>query len=637
MKRGTQFAVMAVMAAGIATMDASAQSASSSNPFSRLFGGGKEQPVTNDKGEIIGPPVKLDFVIVDGDEKLEKPIRSASLIGGALAEDRVTGQDILAAARGDYARILGVMFDQGYFSAIIDITLDGVEAAEIAPLDAPDYIGEVVVTVDPGPRFAFGRADLAPLAPGMQVLRAYRVGEPAGTGTIKKATSQAISDWRDASHAKAAVADQEIIADHEVARLESRVDLDPGPLVTFGPLHTTGNERLSTRRLLKIAGHPEGETFTPEKLEDMRKRLRRSGIFSAITLVEAETLNPDNSMDVGLTVVEQKLRRIGAAFEISNVDGAMLSAYWLHRNLLGGGERFRVDAQVGDVDTTTNGDGLDYSFGVRIERPATLNPDTTGYFRVRLDEENEPEYYLKSAEVGLGFAYIRNERLTADIELQYAADRIRYGDDEFDYQVIALPGSVIWDRRDDIKNAREGFWLSGGATPFLGFQDTGSGLQMTVEGRVYHSVMTDDRLTFAGRARLGTVFGPDILDVPPTYLFFSGGGGSVRGQPYESLGFDIPLEGSTDEAFVGGQSILTLNFEARYRIGEKLGAVAFFDAGQIWDDSAWQGARKWHAGTGVGVRYDTRVGPLRFDVATPIHGNDNDSKVQLYLGLGQAF
>ena len=114
-------------------------------------------------------------------------------------------------------------------------------------------------------------------------------------------------------------------------------------------------------------GLPEGERFDPEEVEDVRKRLRRSGVFSAITLEEAETLNPDGSMDINLTVVEQKPRRIGAGFEISSTDGAMVSAYWMHRNLLGGGERLRIEGEVKDVGSDTSGkdERISISFNYR--------------------------------------------------------------------------------------------------------------------------------------------------------------------------------------------------------------------------------------------------------------------------------
>ena len=304
--------------------------------------------------------------------------------------------------------MLGVLYDEGYFSAIINITLDGVEAANIAPLDAPDYVGQVVVAVDPGPRFEFGRAELGPLAPGTAPIEAYAVGEPAGTGVIKRATSRAISDWREASHAKARVAGDEIIADHNVSQLESRVDLNPGPAVTFGRLHATGNERLLTRRLLKIAGYPEGENFHRQAGRHAQAPAPLGCVFRDHA-GRGEAAQPRQLDGCGADRRGQKPRRIGAAFEISSIDGAQVSAYWL-RNLLRGGERFRIEAGVGDI--SADADEKDYSFGIRIDRPATLSPDTTGYINLQFSEDNEPDYYERKAEFAIGFNHIESERLS---------------------------------------------------------------------------------------------------------------------------------------------------------------------------------------------------------------------------------
>ena len=43
----------------------------------------------------------------------------------------------------------------------------------------------------------------------------------------------------------------------------------------------------------------------------------------------------------------------------------------------------------------------------------------------------------------------------------------------------------------------------------------------------------------AGRAQLGAMFGGSLLGTPRDYLFYSGGGGTVRGQPYQALGVEI--------------------------------------------------------------------------------------------------
>ena len=130
----------------------------------------------------------------------------------------------------------------------------------------------------------FHQMSLYMLNEGRDLPEDYRVGEIARTSDMRTAARQGVTGWRDHGHAKAEVAQTEIIADHEIHRVESRIALSPGPQVRFGQLRATGNQRLSTRRLYKIAGFPEGERFDPEKLEQVRKRLRRSGIFSAIMI-----------------------------------------------------------------------------------------------------------------------------------------------------------------------------------------------------------------------------------------------------------------------------------------------------------------------------------------------------------------
>lgn len=628
-KAGTAAAIVLGVGAGMVVAQSSGSSSSgssSSSPFSGLFGGSKGNDASS---------VDLDFQMHGGDDGLLKAIRNTSLLVSAQDEGRVTGQDMLAAARGDYARILGVLYDEGYYSGLIDIKLDGVEAASIAPLDAPQIVRKVVVSVAPGPVFKYSRADIAPVAPGTDLPSGYAKGEISRTGDMKSAATSGVEGWRNVGHAKAEVAETDIVADHVTNRVDSRITLAPGPELRFGRLTIRGYKRLDPRRLRKIAGFPEGQRFDPEELEDVRKRLRRSGVFSAITLTEADYIGPDNTLDVDLLVVEQKLRRLGAGFEYSNTEGLSLTGYWINRNLFRGGERLRVDAGVADIGGDT---GMDYSLGVRLDRPATINADTTAYVLAEVKKEQEDDYDLKSGTFGLGFLWQPDDELTADIALQYRALQVDDDSGRTDFRLLALPMSVEWDQRDDSTDARRGYWLSGGLVPFVGLQDeTGTGAQALAEGRAYYSFGAGDRFTLAGRARLGSVFGSDIEETPRDYLFFSGGGGTVRGQPYESLGVEV-IQGPDGPVKTGGLSVVNLTAELRVQIREKIGMAVFADAGRVWTDNGFSGDSDWHAGAGAGIRYKTPIGPLRFDLAVPVGGGyDDDSGLQVYIGLGQAF
>ena len=627
-RHGVARAAMLVAVAGVLGSGALAQSlgsaSPSSSPFAKLFGGKSNED----------SPVDLEIRVDGADDGLSGLIRNSSLIASALDENRYTGQDVLAAARGDYARILGTLYARGYYSAVINILLDGREAAGIAPLDAPATVRKVLVTVQTGPVFKFSQAAIGPLAPGTKLPSDYREGRTAGTDTIKDAAAAGVSAWREASHAKARVADKQIIADHNANTVASQILLAPGPRVTFGRLQMSGYDRMDPRRLAKIAGFPTGEAYDPEKLETVRKRLRRAGVFSAITLTEAEALGPGNTLDVDLAVVEQKPRRIGGGFEISNDNGAQLSAFWMHRNLLGGGERLRIDGAVSDIGSRHS--GRDYALDLRIERPATITADTTAFVETGVARMREPDYDFDVAYMGLGFTRIYSDRLTANLGLRYQVGRYRDETGKYTFRLLSLPVSATWDKRDNMTDAKRGHWLSGEVVPFYGFGETGSGAQIKAEARGYFTPTSFDKLTLAGRVRLGSVVGPDLRETPRDFLFYSGGGGTVRGQAFQALGVEVLTNEDGDLVKTGGMSLATISGEMRYQLREKIGLVGFVDAGQVWTGGAFGGDSDWHAGAGVGVRYSTPIGPIRFDLGVPLHGGEKN-KVQLYLGLGQAF
>lgn len=555
---------------------------------------------------------------------------SASLTresGGASITDP---QGLFASARADYGRLLGVLYAEGYYSGTISIRLDGREAAEIAPLDAPGAISALDLIVTPGPRFVFSTAQVAPLAPGTTLPEGFAPGQPARSGAIVDAATAGVEGWRKEGHAKAAVAGRDIVADHRETTLEARVALDPGPRVRFGTLHITGQDRMNPRRLAKIAGFPSGEVFDPEQLDQVRARLRRTGIFSAVTLTEAEALSPGLTIDATLSVVEQKPHRIGFGGELSSLDGLNLSGYWLHRNLLGGGERLRFDAEVTGIGGTTG--GADYTLGARIDRPATFTPDTSAFVETELSRLVEEDYTANSFSIGMGLSHIFNDRLSGEAGLRYAISKVDEDGSSRTFRQLALPMTLTWDGRDNALDATDGYYLAAEATPFLGFGITGSGAQLKADLRGYRA-LGSERFVLAGRAQVGAVYGSSLIETPREYLFYSGGGGTVRGQPYQALGVNV-LKGGLQRT--GGTKFLALSGELRADVSERWGIVAFYDAGYVSAVDFFDDTGDWHAGAGLGLRYNTGIGPIRLDVAAPVSGNTGEG-MQIYLGIGQAF
>ena len=193
---------------------------------------------------------------------------------------------------------------------------------------------------------------------------------------------------------------------------------------------------------------------------------------------------------------------------------------------------------------------------------------------------------------------------------------------------------LTWDRRDQPNDATKRFLMDFEVKPFLGFGDTEDGARLTFDLRGYRALDENKRFVVAARVQGGSIMGASPLGAPRDQLFYSGGGGTVRGQPYQSLGIEVATPGGPVET--GGTTFLGGSVEGRLRINDTYGAVAFFDIGTVSDGGLGDGGGQVHSGAGIGLRYQTGFGPLRVDLATPIGGTTGDG-VQVYVGLGQAF
>ncbi len=576
---------------------------------------------------------RIEFLAPGASDDLREDLRGASLLLAAKRDKITDPQDLFAAARAEYSRLLGTLYANGHYSGVIKVLIDGREAASIAPLDAPSKIARIEIFVDPGPAFAFSRAEIAPLARGTIVPRAFAVGLPAQSGVIREAVTTGIEGWRTAGHAKASVASQDLSADHSNNTLSANVILAPGQKLRFGKLVITGQDRMRERRIRKIAGLPEGEVFNPADLARAAERLRRTGIFSSVSLTEDAQVTAPDQLGITATVVEEKLRRYSFGAEIASFDGLDLTGSWLHRNLLGGGERLEVAAEIANIGAQAS--GLDYTLGVTIDRPATLSPDTNAHFHFDIARLDEQDFNADTLSTGIGFSHIFTERLSARIGLDYEYSQGSDTSGDFLYRNLSLPIGAVWDKRDSKTDATRGFYLEAEVKPFLGFGTTDSGARLTFDTRAYRGFGETNGVVVAGRLQGGAILGSSLLGTPRDFLFYTGGGGTVRGQPYQSLGVNVLQVGLSDVQ-TGGSYFLAASAEVRTKITEKIGVVGFVDVGQVSVGGFNDPSSDWHAGAGLGLRYATGFGPIRLDVAAPVGGTTGEG-VQIYVGIGQAF
>jgi translocation and assembly module TamA len=222
--------------------------------------------------------------------------------------------------------------------------------------------------------------------------------------------------------------------------------------------------------------------------------------------------------------------------------------------------------------------------------------------------------------------------LQASAEREGTASGILTG--RTNYFTAAVPLRGAYDASDDLLNPKRGWRVSlrispeiskalAQTSPYARLQFDASGYLPMGKGTVA-----------AARARLGVMPGTAIANIAPSRRFYAGGGGSLRGFGYQLVG---PRNAVGDP--MGGRSLYEFSLEARVHTGLFGGAltlVPFLDAGGVDADSMPR-FKDMRYGAGLGLRYQTGFGPIRVDVGTPLNRRVGESRIGVYVALGQAF
>jgi outer membrane protein assembly factor BamA len=137
--------------------------------------------------------------------------------------------------------------------------------------------------------------------------------------------------------------------------------------------------------------------------------------------------------------------------------------------------------------------------------------------------------------------------------------------------------------------------------------------------------------------------------VPLSEAFFSGGGNSLRGFPLDSAGPQRKVEvcgsGSSSNCTLiqvpsGGNELLILNSEARIPLPIKKGLrlAVFYDGGNVFPSVGFHDFTQLYSNNvGLGLRYSTPIGPIRFDIGRNLNPVQGIGATQYFVGIGQAF
>ena len=603
----------------------------------RLF---EDQADRDAEAVITDPQPYIVTISVNATGSVEAAVRNASALLADQDEPASGAAGLLAKARGDYRRIVAALYNEGYYGGTASIRVGGVEAANLPPdIDLPDPV-DVTILVDPGPLFRFNSLNIVNQAlpssdPDDYVeppsSRGFGAGEIARSSVILAAEQLALEAWRQQGHPKAAIVTRDVVADHATNSVDVTITVNPGPRAAFGAVTVTGTERMDPEFVRRQTGLVEGEEYDPDELVLAQKRLDRLEVFRAARLEAAESVGADGLLPYTLMVQELPGRRFGVGATYSTIDGLGLEAYHLWRNLFGQAERLRLDARVASIAWPLDTAQFDYFFGGTFTKPGIFTPDTDLVAAVSAERTIYPTYTETSASGRAGLTHIFSDEITVEGGAQFEVSRF---DDAFgtrDFKTAGLYSGAVLDFRNDKVNATQGWYLAGTLDPFYEFHFGNAGAQATVEGRTYFGFGEGDPYVLAARFKAGVLVGPSLAETPPDKLFFAGGGGSVRGYGYKSIGVDDGTGRIT-----GGRYLLEASLEARAKVTDDIGVVGFVDGGYVAAD-VFPGIQDLRVGAGVGLRYFTALGPLRLDLAVPLNKRAGDPDYAIYVGIGQAF
>ncbi len=583
----------------------------------------------------VPDPVRYDVDLTSGtaDPDLTEALQNSSRLVGDKDKPVSGDLGVVVKARDDRERLIATLYEKARYGGVVTITVDGKNIDNLPPNPVFDRSKPVTVNVnvDPGPVFhvrdvQFG-GDAAMRNPADYDLAP---GEEAGSLVIIKAGDKIVEQLKSEGRPLAKLTKREVVADHRTSTVDIVITTDGGPIAPVGTVGVTGEKTVKPDFIQRYSRLNRGEAYSPEALKKAGDRLRALGVFSSVTIHEANELAADGTLPMTIEVSEGKQRYFGFGANYSTIDGFGLQGYWGHRNLFGEAESLRIEGTVGRLGENDISN-LDYSTGISFTKPGAFFPAGTLKASILAKTENPDAYNASLITGSLGYSYELSDQdtVSAAAEISYEKDDDAFGNNE--YLTFALPLTYERDARDNKFNPTEGYRATLAATPsYEAFNGT---IFSSFEGSIsgYQAIGQEDNVVFAGKVAAGFLVGGELQDIPATRRFFAGGGGSVRGYGYQEIS---PYD--ADNEATGGKSYVTASLEARVRITDTIGIVPFIDVGTVSADT-FPDFGDFRAGAGVGIRYATPFGPLRLDFAVPLNKYENGTAYGIYAGIGQSF
>lgn len=419
-----------------------------------------------------------------------------------------------------------------------------------------------------------------------------------------------------------------------------RFGISEGRKVRVGRVIIAGNVVTRKSAILRELSVKEGDEASSESILQTKRNLERLGIFSEVNIEEVPVSPDVVNLILSLREGERNYAGVGVGLETKSEPRTF--AIW--DNII----RLRGTAEV----TRTNlfGTASQLSFVTQLslketrgvlswEHPYFFGLPVQTYQNAWLEREERKSFAFDQR--GLSLTGIKQlprsqvllcslrwaRTVLTHLEIQESEVDRQY----FPFSATSVTGSFIRDWRNDSFNPEGGYFFSAVAEwayPLFRAESDFIKMFLKYQGFLPVSPGLNFNMTF----RLGLGRGR----IPIHERFFGGGSNSFRGEEFDELGPKDSFSGKP----VGGKALVLFNFELKFPVVSGLrdlsGAV-FCDLGNVFSKRSEFDLYKFKGALGLGVRYRTPLGPLRFDLAWNLHAPERKGRPLVFITIGHVF
>lgn len=451
------------------------------------------------------------------------------------------------------------------------------------------------------------------------------IGMRAEADPIILAEQSVLDVFRNEGYPLVTAGKKKVLADTAEKTIHVTYEVMTGQQARFGKINVVGAKDVDADFIRGYHSWGKGQTYSPREVTTTRRDLAESNLFNSVIVKPAGQVDENGEIPIEMRVQERDHRSIGGGVDFSTADGPGANAFWEHRNLFGKGEKLRLKLDGSKLQQGGSASFRKPQF-LRRHQALVAESELTSYTTDAYDGN------LANAFTGIEREFWENWSATYGVTVEYS-DLTGADSPNEEFYLGGLRGVLRHDNTNNQLDPTAGNRMELTVSPYVSL--AGANTQFTalsLSGSQYYAFDERGHYVLAGRGRIGSIVGDDRSSLPANKRFYSGGGGSVRGYEYQTVG---PLNQDGDP--LGGRSVIEAGLEFRARITDSIGLVPFVEGGNVYKGVKPEDFSLMWA-TGLGLRYYTAIGPVRFDFAVPLDKRENiDDDFQIYLSLGQAF